>query len=119
MSLAELSAKLYTIKSRKNVPLSTAFSSLIREDIAARFSVYNMVKSLTGSEIISQTLESKYGFRTPQQKADNEEAKRKQIKENRFKKYAVSSILSLNSKVNTLAAITERNTILIENLYLY
>ena len=117
MSLAELSAKLYTIKSRKNVPLSTAFSSLIREDIAARFSVYNMVKSLTGSEIISQTLESKYGFRTPQQKADNEEAKRKQIKENRFKKYAVSSILSLNSKVNTLAAITERNTILIENLY--
>lgn len=117
MSLADLSSKLYTIKSRKNVPLSNAFVSMIREDLAMRYSVFNIVKSLTGSELIAQVAQSKYGKLTPQQQKEDTENRKKATLEKRFKKFTVDSIVTLNNKINTLTSITERNTILIENLY--
>lgn len=117
MSLADLSSKLYTIKSRRNVPISTAFVSMIREDLAMRYSVFNIIKSITGSELIAQVAESKYGFKTPLQKEEEAREKKKISKEKRFKQFTVNSLVTLNNKVNTLSALTERNTTLIENLY--
>ena len=117
MSLADLSSKLYTIKSRKNIPLSNAFVSMIREDLAMRYSVFNIVKSLTGSELIAQVAQSKYGKLTPQQQKEDTENRKKATLEKRFKKFTVDSIVTLNNKINTLTSITERNTVLIENLY--
>jgi hypothetical protein len=117
MSLADLSSKLYTIKSRKNLPLSAAFVSMVREDLAMRYSVFNIVKSLTGSELIAQVAQSKYGKLTPQQQKEESENRKKTTIERRFKKFTVDSLVTLNNKLNTLTSITERNTVLIENLY--
>jgi hypothetical protein len=117
MSLADLSSKLYTIKSRKNLPLSAAFVSMVREDLAMRYSVFNIVKSLTGSELIAQVAQSKYGKLTPQQQKEESENRKKATIERRFKKFTVDSLVTLNNKLNTLTSITERNTVLIENLY--
>jgi len=117
MSLADLSSKLYTIKSRKNLPISSAFVAMIREDLAMRYSVYNIVKSMTGSEIIAQVAESKYGIKTPIQKEEEAREKKKLTQEKRYKQFTVDSLIKLNNKINTLSSITERNTILIENLY--
>ena len=117
MSLADLSSKLYTIKSRKNLPLSAAFVSMVREDLAMRYSVFNIVKSLTGSELIAQVAQSKYGKLTPQQQKEESENRKKATIEKRFKKFTVDSLVTLNNKLNTLTSITERNTVLIENLY--
>jgi len=117
MSLADLSSKLYTIKSRKNVPFATAFTQMIREDLAMRYSVFNLVKSLSGSELIAQVAEAKYGFRTPLQRGEEAREKKRASMDRKFKLFTADSIVTLNNKINTLASITERNSILIENLY--
>jgi hypothetical protein len=117
MSLADLSARIYTIKSRKNVPFSSAFVSMIREDLSLRYSMFNIVKSLTGSEILAQVAEAKYGFKTPLQKSEDQTNKKRAEKEKKFKQFTADSLVTLNNKINTLAALTQRNTTLIENLY--
>ena len=117
MSLVSLSSKIYTIKSRRNIPFSTAFASMIREDLAMRYSVFNIVKNLTGSEMVATIAQAKYGTKTPIEKEEEKQEKRKAVMERRFKKFTVDSIVTLNNKLNTLSSITERNTTLIENLY--
>lgn len=117
MSLADLSSKLYTIKSRKNVNFSTAFASMIREDLAMRYSVFNIVKAISGSELLAQAAEAKFGFKTPLQRGEETKNKQKADRENKFKQYTASSLVTLNNKINTLSALTQRNTTLIENLY--
>lgn len=117
MSLVSLSSKIYTIKSRRNIPFSTAFASMIREDLAMRYSVFNIVKNLTGSEMVATIAQAKYGTKTPIEKEEEKREKTKAMMERRFKKFTVDSIVTLNNKLNTLSSITERNTTLIENLY--
>lgn len=117
MSLADLSSKLYTIKSRKNVNFSTAFASMVREDLAMRYSVFNIVKAISGSELLAQAAEAKYGFKTPIQREEDAREKRKTLQEQRFRKFTADSLVTLNNKINTLSALTQRNTTLIENLY--
>lgn len=117
MSLADLSSKLYTIKSRKNVNFSTAFASMVREDLAMRYSVFNIVKAISGSELLAQVAEAKYGFKTPMQREEEAREKRKTLQEQRFRKFTTNSLVTLNNKINTLSALTQRNTTLIENLY--
>jgi hypothetical protein len=117
MSLADLSSRLYTIKSRRNVPFSSAFASMIREDLAMRYSVFNIIRSVTGSEILAQVAEAKYGFKTPLQRDEERKGKLKQTQEKRFKKFTADSLVTLNNKINTLSSLTQRNTALIENLY--
>lgn len=117
MSLVNLASKIYTVKSRKNLSASAAFTSLIREDLAMRFSVFNITKVLSGSEFIANILQSKYGKLTPIQKEEAAAEKKKLSKEKRFKQFTVNSIVNLNNKIATLTALTEKNTALILNLY--
>lgn len=117
MSLAALSSKLYTIKSRKNLPLSAAFTSMIREDLAMRYSVFNIVKSITGSELIATIAQAKYGKRTPIEREEQRLENKKISADKKFKQFTVNSLVSLNNKINMLNALTERNLTLIENLY--
>ena len=117
MSLVNLASKIYTVKSRKNLSASAAFTSLIREDLAMRFSVFNITKVLSGSEFIANILQSKYGKLTPIQKEEAAAEKKKLSKEKRFKQFTVNSIVNLNNKISTLTALTEKNTALILNLY--
>lgn len=117
MSFTSLSSKLYTIKSRKNTSTSDAFISMIREDMAMRFSVYSMAKSLTGSDFFASVLESKYGKGTPLERQEESNRKKAIDREKRFKQYTVDSMVKLNNKINTLINLTERNTALIFNLY--
>lgn len=117
MSFSSLSSKLYTIKSRKNTSTSDAFISMIREDMAMRFSVYSMAKSLTGSDFFASVLESKYGKSTPLERQEEQNRKKSSEKEKKFKQYTVESLVRLNNKINTLVSLTERNTALILNLY--
>lgn len=117
MSFASLSSKLYTIKSRKNTSISDAFISMIREDMAMRYSVYSMAKSLTGSDFFASVLESKYGKSTPLERQEEQNRKKASEKEKKFKQYTVESLVRLNNKINTLVSLTERNTALILNLY--
>lgn len=90
---------------------------MIREDLAMRYSVFNIVKNLTGSEMVATIAQAKYGTRTPIEKEEEKKEKTKAMMERRFKKFTVDSIVTLNNKLNTLSSITERNTTLIENLY--
>ena len=117
MSLVDLASKIYTVKSRKNLSASSAFTSLIREDLAMRFSVFNITKALTGSEFIATILQSKYGKLTPIQREEAAAEKKQLLKEKRFKQFTVNSIVNLNNKITTLTALTEKNTALILNLY--
>jgi len=117
MSLATLAARLYTVKSRKNLSISTAFVSLVREDLAMRFSVFNMVRAVTGSDFIATLIQSKYGRRTPIEREEAAQQKRKYSEDRKFKQFTLDSIVTLNNKINTLTTLTERNTALILNLY--
>lgn len=117
MSLATLASKLYTVKSRKNLSFNSAFSSMVREDLAMRFSVFNITKAITGSDFIAAVMQSKYGKLTPIEKEEKTLEKKKTAQEKRFKQFTVNSIVTLNNKITTLTAITERNSALILNLY--
>jgi hypothetical protein len=117
MSLTALASKLYTIKSRKNVPLSSAFGMMLREDLAMRLSVYNLVKITTRSEFLATVAQAKYGKKTPLEREEEAQEKKRRMADQKFKQFTVGSIANLNNKINTLTAITERNTALIANLY--
>lgn len=117
MSIGVLASQLYTIKSRKNIPLSAAITSMVKEDIAARFSVYNLVRMATGSQFLATIAQAKYGKKTPIEKEEDKVARKKYAQEKRFKQFTANSIANLNNRINTLTAITERNSALILNLY--
>ena len=117
MSLASIATNLYTIQSRKNVPLKTAFSMMIREDMAMRFSVYNLVRIITKSEFLATVAQTAYGKRTPLQKAQDEEDRKREMNEQKFKVYTQVTFARINNRLNLLTSITERNSQLIMNLY--
>jgi hypothetical protein len=117
MSITALASKLYTIKSRKNVPLSSAFGTMVREDLAMRLSVYNLVRIVTRSEFLATVAQAKYGKQTPLEKEEAAKEKKRRLADMKFKQFTVGSIANLNNRINGLSAITERNTALIANLY--
>jgi hypothetical protein len=117
MSLASIATNLYTIQSRKNVPLKTAFSMLVREDMAMRFSVYNLVKIVTKSEFLATVAQTAYGKRTPLQKAQDEEDRKREMNDKKFKVYTQVTFARINNRLNLLTSIAERNNKLIMNLY--
>ena len=78
MTIASVAQDLYTIQSRKNVPFKTAASILLREELAARFSVYNIVKIVTKSSLLATIAQAKYGKQTPEQKAQMDKEKEQQ-----------------------------------------
>lgn len=117
MSISTIAAQLYTIQAKKNVPLKTAFSMLVREDLAMRFSVYNLTKLVTKSEFLATVAQTAFGERTPLQKRQDEELSRKEKSDKKFKQFTVQSIVNLNRTVALLKTITTRNSELINNLY--
>lgn len=117
MSISSLASQLYSIKSRKNVPLTSAFASMVREDLAARLSVYNLVRIITRSEFLATVAQAKYGKRTPLEREEETREKKKAVADAKFRQFTASSIANLNNRVNGLVAITQRNTALIANLY--
>lgn len=124
MGLATLASTLYSIQSRKNVPLTTAFSMMIREDMATRFSVFNITKYITKSEFVATLAHAKFGKKTPIQRAEYEQKqkemeaeKKRELKLEKFQRFTASSVGALNRKINLIAAVTEKNTGLINSLY--
>ena len=117
MSITALASKLYTIKSRKNVPLTSAFGTMVREDLAMRLSVYNLVRIVTRSEFLATVAQAKYGKRTPLEREEEAREKKKVAADAKFRQFTAVSIANLNNRINGLVAITERNTALIANLY--
>lgn len=117
MSITALASKLYTIKSRKNVPLTSAFGTMVREDLAMRLSVYNLVRIVTRSEFLATVAQAKYGKQTPLEREEASREKKKAEADAKFKQFTAGSIANLNNRINGLVAITERNTALIANLY--
>lgn len=117
MSIASVAQDLYTIQSKKNVSFKTAASILLREELAARFSVYNIVKIVTKSSLLATIAQAKYGKPTPEQKKQQEEEKKDKDRSVLFQRYTLSSIANLNRRVGLLANIVDRNNQLISNLY--
>lgn len=118
MSLSAIASQLYTIQTRKKIPLSTAFKLMVREDLAMRFSVYNLARIVTKSEFIATVAQAAFGQRTPLQRKQDEQEAKKEKAEKQFKQFTATSIASLNRKITLLANITERNTALISGIYL-
>ena len=117
MSISRIAAQLYTVQARRKVPLRTAFSMIVREDLAMRFSVYNLVKTLTRSDFLATVAQTAYGKRTPMQKMQDREERQQADAQQRFKRFTAVSIANLNKRLDILTGITERNTALISNLY--
>lgn len=117
MSIGSVASQLYTIQIREKVPLGTAFTMLVREDLAMRFSVYNIAKIITKSDLIASALQAAFGKKTPLQKKEEEREKRKEEQEQLFKRFTLSSITGLRKQVNALANVSKRNTELISGIY--
>lgn len=117
MSIQSIAAELYTLKSKKNITLSAAFSTMLREELAARLSVYNLVRTVTRSPLLATIAQYKFGKLTPLQKQEQEEENKAKKADFKFKQFTATSIANLNRKINTLAAITQKNTQLIQSLY--
>lgn len=117
MSLGAIAARLYTIQSKKNIPLSSAFTQIVRENLAVRFSVYSLVKSITKSETLATIAQAKYGRKTPEERAAETEKLSVRQQEVKFRRYVAGSIVSLNRKIDAVSAVTRQNTQLIEALY--
>lgn len=117
MSLSAIASQLYTIQTRKKIPLNTAFKLMVREDLAMRFSVYNLARIVTKSEFIATVAQAAFGQRTPLQRKQDEQEAKKEKADKRFKQFTATSIASLNRKITLLANITERNTALISGIY--
>lgn len=90
---------------------------LVREDMAMRFSVYNLVRIVTKSEFLATVAQTAYGKRTPLQKAQDEEERKREVREKRFKVYTQVTFARVNNRLNLLTSIAERNNKLIMNLY--
>ena len=117
MSFSSVASQLYNIKSRKNVSFSTAFGLMVREELAARTSVFNLVKIATGSTLLATILQSKYGKRTPLEREEDKERNKQAEQDKRFKMFTVSSIANLSKRISLTEEITKRNTAMILNLY--
>ena len=117
MSISAIASQLYTIQSKRNVPLKTAFSMIVREDLAMRFSVYNLAKIITKSEFIATIAQTAFGKRTPLQKKQDDAELRRENQNQQFKQFTANSLATLNKKINLLTAITERKTSLINGIY--
>lgn len=117
MSLGAVAARLYTIQSKKNLPLSAAFSQIVRENLAVRFSVYSLVRSITKSETLATIAQAKYGKKTPEERAADKEKQTARQSEVKFRRYVAGSIVSLNKKIDAVSAVVQKNTQLIEALY--
>ena len=117
MSISSIATELYNIQSKKKVPLKTAAAMMLREELSARFSVYNLVRIVTKSEFLATVARIKYGERTPMQKQQDKEDQEKEQTELKFKKFTLSSFSSINRKIALLSNITQRNTELINGLY--
>ena len=124
MGLASLASTLYSIQSRKNVPLRTAFSMMVREDLATRFSVFNLVKTVTKSEFLATVAHAKYGKKTPLQRQEEKEKEKERLiqekkeeRTRRFEQFTAASIGALKRRVDLLASITEKNNQLINSIY--
>jgi len=117
MSIASVAQDLYTIQSRKNVSFKSAASILLREELAARFSVYNIVKIVTKSSLLATIAQAKYGKGTPQQIKQQEQENEERRKSVLFQRYTLSSIANLNRRISLLTSIVDRNNQLISNLY--
>ena len=90
---------------------------MVREDMAMRFSVYNLVKIITKSEFLATVAQTAYGKRTPLQKAQDEEDRKREMNEKKFKVYTQVTFARINNRLNLLTSISERNSQLIMNLY--
>jgi len=117
MTIASVAQDLYTIQSKKNVSFKAAASILLREELAARFSVYNIVKIVTKSTLLATIAQSKYGKGTPEQRKQLEQENEERKKSVLFQRYTLSSIANLNRRVGLLTSIVDRNNQLISNLY--
>lgn len=117
MSFSSVASQLYNIKSRKNVNFSTAFGLMVREELAARTSVFNLVKIATGSTLLATILQSKYGKRTPIEREEDKERNKQAEQDKRFKMFTASSIANLSKRISLAEEITKRNTAMILNLY--
>jgi len=109
MSIASVAQDLYTIQSRKNVSFKSAASILLREELAARFSVYNIVKIVTKSSLLATIAQAKYGKGTPQQIKQQEQENEERRKSVLFQRYTLSSIANLNRRISLLTSIVDRN----------
>jgi hypothetical protein len=117
MSIQSIATELYNLKSKKNTTLSAAFSIMLREELAARLSIYNLVRTVTRSPLLATIAQYKFGKLTPLQKQEQEEESRTKRADLKFKQFTATSIANLNRKINTLSAITQKNTQLIQSLY--
>jgi hypothetical protein len=117
MGIDSVATQLYNIQSRKKLPLKTAIGVMAREELAARFSVYNLVRTVTRSTLLATAAERSFGKGTPLQRQQAEEERRREKSEKKFKAFTVNSLVNLNNRINLLAAVTERNTMLISQLF--
>jgi hypothetical protein len=117
MSLQSIATQLYTLQSRKKMPLKSAISMMAKEELAARFSVYNLTRIVTRSTLLATVAHQTFGKGTPEQQKQAEEERKKESTEKKFKKFTVKSLVDLNNRINLLAAVTERNTMLISQVF--
>jgi uncharacterized protein (TIGR02594 family) len=90
---------------------------MVREEIAARTSVFNLVRIATGSTLLATILQSKYGKRTPIEREEDKERNKQAEQDKRFKMFTASSIANLSKRISLAEEITKRNTAMILNLY--
>jgi hypothetical protein len=117
MSLQSIATQLYSLQSRKKLPLKSAISLMAKEELAARFSVYNLTRIVTRSTLIATVAQQAFGKGTPEQQKQAEQERKKESNEKKFKKFTVNSLVDLNNRINLLAAVTERNTMLISQVF--
>jgi hypothetical protein len=117
MSLSNIANRMLTIQSRKKVPLRAAFSAAVREDLATRFSIYNMVKSVTGSSLLAKVAKEKFKTQSPSERKAELDEKKKKVADQKFKEFTAASIVDLSSRLNSLTAIADRHTSLIAHLF--
>ena len=99
------------------MPLKSAISMMAKEELAARFSVYNLTRIVTRSTLIATVAQQAFGKGTPEQQKQAEQERKKESTERKFKKFTVNSLVDLNNRINLLAAVTERNTMLISQVF--
>jgi hypothetical protein len=117
MSIGAIAARLYTIQSKKNIPLISAVSQVVRENLAVRFSVYSLVKSITKSETLATIAQAKYGKRTPEEREAEKEKQTARQQEVKFRRSVASSLVALNRKIDAVSAVVQKNSQLIEAMY--
>lgn len=116
MSIGSIATRLYQIQSNRNISILGASIQMMRENLAIKFSLYNMVRSLTKSDFLATVAQIKFGNLTPQQKREKKAEEEVKTENQRFKRFTIGSINNLSRKIDTLTSITERNTELISTI---